>query len=202
MVYCPRLVGIAPSIRRPLLQEGGGVLTLRMPACYNACMVIDTTTYSKLIWPHGRGYGYRRVSPPTSIVIHTTNGKIGSQFPSEARFLQNSPLVSAHYLIGKQGEVAEIVPTWCTAYHAGDCLSAWSNTRSIGIENHVAEGEQWTAIQHATLTELVRMLIKQFRIPRYLIETHRAIARPLKRKSDPTAWGDVDFYNWRKSLYT
>ena len=47
----------------------------------------------------GRGYSVRPKSARIqSIVIHTTNGHIGSTFPQEAIFLRDTSLVSAHAL--------------------------------------------------------------------------------------------------------
>ncbi len=32
-------------------------------------------------------------------------------------------------------------------------------------------------------------------------ETHRAVAWPLGRKSDPEGWSNAAFYQWRKQMY-
>src|SRR5215831_15829040 len=82
--------------------------------------VIDSVTWDKHAkYPQldsngdGRGYGSREGVIPSSIVIHTTNGNKGSSFSAEANFLRDSPDVSAHFLVGKAGEIAQILhPAW------------------------------------------------------------------------------------------
>jgi len=161
--------------------------------------IIDTS-WSKLVNRVGQGYSRRTITRPTSMVIHTTNGNKGSSFAGEARFLRNSPDVSAHYLIGKSGQIAEILPPSWQAWHAGVARSGYSNNQSIGIECHHAVGETWPLAQIAALTWLTRMLMDTYTIPLERIETHRAIALPAGRKVDPSDWSDSEFYAWRQGL--
>lgn len=165
-------------------------------------MPIDVATYNKAIrYPQRHGYQLRGTAP-TSIVVHSTNGKVGSAFEAEAKYLFESADVSAHFLVGKAGQVVQFLhPRTYQAWHAGEALADFVNARSIGIECHHAVGELWTQEQYAALTALTRQLIDQFAIPEKLIETHRAIARPSGRKSDPNDWPDHDFYAWRAALY-
>jgi len=179
---------------------------------------IDTTTYDKHAkYPQldangdGRGYGSREGVIPSSIVIHTTNGNKGSSFSAEANYLRDSPDVSAHFLVGRSGQIAQILhPAW-EAWHAGKAVAAYQNLYSIGIENHHAVGEAWTAEQHAALTWLVEQLMLEYAIPNTKIDTHRYVAIPGPtttpdsaqwRKSDPNDWSDQDFYAWRGQLAT
>jgi N-acetyl-anhydromuramyl-L-alanine amidase AmpD len=140
---------------------------------------------------------------PNSMIIHSTNGATGSSFTGEAKYLMdNDRGVSAHYLVGKNGQIAEIVPPEHLAIHSGSTKAGYSNTQSIGIECHHAKGENWTAAQFSALTELVRFLMERFHIPKANIETHRAVALPLGRKEDPSDWSNEQFYKWRDSLTT
>lgn len=158
-------------------------------------------TYRKLVWPVGVGYDRRPAGiTPSSVIIHTTNGNRGSTFRAEAMFLRNSPAVSAHYLVGKDGHVAELLPPAWRAWHAGVVLPGFSNSQSIGIECHHAVGEDWPEAQRQALTDLVRSLLEEFCISLDQVETHRTVALPKGRKIDPSDWLDADFYAWRHRL--
>lgn len=171
-------------------------------------MSIDTATYRRdLKWGVGNGCEPRPPGvSPASIVVHTTNGAIGSAFEREALYLrdnnQSTPArrVSAHYLVGKNGRVAQIVPDYLTAYHAGVSVSGFGNSHSLGIECHLTPGEAWMPAQREALTALVNQLMQTYRIPRAKVETHRAVALPKGRKVDPSEWSDRDFYAWRDRL--
>ncbi len=72
---------------------------------------------------------------PDTIVIHYT---AGSSLNSSARWLKNpKAIASAHLIIGKTGEIIQLVPFNIRAWHAGN--SSWKgrsglNRYSIGIE--------------------------------------------------------------------
>lgn len=163
---------------------------------------IDHTWRKDTLLPVGRGYSTRpNHIKPTAIVIHTTNSpKQDTAFADEARFLQTSIAVSAHFLVGKQSQIAQILHPDLEAWHAGVAVPAFANDHSIGIESHVSIGEQWTSAQRDALTWLVRWLMGLYRIPETMVETHRKIALPKGRKSDPEAWPDAAFYAWRAAL--
>lgn len=149
------------------------------------------------------GYSLRVSATPSSVVVHSTNNANPTPFASEVKFLFESPLVSAHYLIGKaaaEGVVRFLDPARYSAWHAGKALPGFENEESIGVELHVSVGEAPTRYQIDTLTDLVLMLRSQFGIALEKIETHRAIAVPQGRKTDPEGWGDVAFYSWRAGL--
>lgn len=170
-------------------------------------MNIDTETYNKLelyppdkYGPFQRGYAGVRLQPK-SIVIHTTNGHKGTDFRAEAKFIYESKEISAHYLVGKKGEVAEFLSPHVVAYHAGALWPAYKfygNPYSIGIECHHAVGEEWTTEQKRTLFDLCRNLIHRYNIT--MIETHRKIAKPNGRKVDPSDFPDSDFYPFVKQI--
>ena len=165
-------------------------------------MHIDTTTYNKAqAHPSRWGYQARGSAVPSSIIIHTTSNGRPTHFETEARYLLDSSAVSAHYLIGKEGQIVQfLAPQPWQAWHAGTCLPAYTNAKSIGIEHHVSVGESWTAAMHAACTWLVKQLMVTFAIPSTSIDTHRAVALPAGRKKDPAGWGDAAFYAWRVTL--
>jgi hypothetical protein len=159
------------------------------------------TSYNQLSKTIGTGYDYRpNGTRPGSIIVHTTNGNRGSTLAGEATFLINSPAVSAHFLIGKLGEILLLLPAAWRAWHAGAAIAGFLNSQSIGIECHHAVGEPWTDAQRRALTWLVQKLMADHNIPAHMVETHRAVALPAGRKIDPSDWPDTAFYAWRAGL--
>lgn len=181
-------------------------------------MQIDTATYNKAQrYAPGHGYGPQYPNGPArrprdairSIVIHTTNGRRGTRFEHEARFLYRSSDVSAHYLVGKAGQVVEFLdPRWI-AWHAGTVNDPkCDNDSSIGIENHLTTGENWTPAMHKALRELVLTLLRTYPSIETVV-THRAVAvfaqgprvGQLGRKTDPVGWDDASFAAWRTEVF-
>lgn len=169
---------------------------------------IDTTSFNKtlLYSPNAfsissRGYAGKRTTLK-SIVIHTTNGKRGSSFEAEAKFIYTSNQISAHYLVGKDGRVVQFLDPMWVAYHAGRVFPAYryyGNPYSIGIECHLTPGEQWTFDQKKSLFDLLRFLTKKYNIT--LIESHRKIAAPKGRKIDPSEFPDDEFYAFVRRVF-
>jgi N-acetylmuramoyl-L-alanine amidase len=154
------------------------------------------------VLPLRQGYSLRPGGvKPSSIVVHTTNSpKLNTAFDAEARYIRDSRVISAHYLVGKRGQIAQILHPDLCAWHAGMAAVGYANEFSIGIEGHVSQGETWTTTQRAALTWLVEWLMMIYRIGPQSVETHRKIALPSGRKSDPEAWPDADFYAWQRAL--
>lgn len=169
---------------------------------------IDRASYNKvLLYPpekfdqFHRGYAGIRILPK-SIVLHTTNGKRGTDFEDEANFIYRSKEISAHYLVGKDGRIVEFLSPHIVAYHAGAVWPAYryfGNPYSIGIECHHAVGEAWTFEQKRALFDLCRILVRQYNIT--LIETHRKIAKPNGRKVDPSDFPDTEVYPFIRRIF-
>lgn len=149
-----------------------------------------------------------------AIIVHTTNGNAGTSLDQEANYIANSRDISSHYLIGKHGDLIQFLdPDLYIAYHAGCVKSTtFSNLFSIGIEMHNTPAEgKCTTLQLAQLDILVRQLITKYKIEEKYIDTHRNVAvfcpgssraGQLGRKIDPSGFEDIDFYTWRRTLYT
>lgn len=166
-------------------------------------MQIDQTSYRKdTMHPPRYGYQARGGAVPLSVIIHTTNNRNkNTAFTKEAEFIRDSPDISAHFLIGKDGRIVQFLdPVRWQAWHAGNALPLYLNARSIGIEHHVSLGETWTGAQHDACTWLVRSLMASYGIPPALVDTHRSVALPKGRKRDPEGWQDTAFYAWRSQL--
>jgi len=165
---------------------------------------MDTTTYNKaarLPLKPGvkRGWDMRPEGVvPKTILVHTTNGRLGSAFADECNYLYTSLKVSAHYVISKQGDIVQILDPMLEAWHAGIVNDMqYANENSIGIECHFTPGESWTLALHNALTDLCLMLMQRFTI--IGIERHRAVAP--KRKIDPSGFEDAEFEQWRAEVF-
>ena len=100
--------------------------------------------------------------------------------------------VSAHYVIRRDGELIQYVPTDKRAWHAG--ASSWSgcercNDFSIGIELEGADDVPFAEPQYETLARIVRDL--QARYGRLDLAGHSDIAPG--RKTDPGP-----FFDWER----
>lgn len=155
----------------------------------------------------GNGFDFRQGVEPKSIIIHTTNGARYSSYSAEVNYIYTTPKISAHYLIGKQGQITQFLDTLTMrAWHAGAVNDArFNNNNSIGIECHYTPrngGEGvWPIAMRLALTTLVQELLAEYpHITKDQIETHRRVATPPGRKIDPSGLTDVEFYTWRDSL--
>lgn len=164
---------------------------------------IDTTSRNKAAaYPVEHGF-VLRTGAPTSIIVHDTEGVVGQSLDSAARYLYTTALVSAHYLIGRGGEIIQFLdPRKYAAWHAGMALIPYQNQHSIGIELLHAAGEPWMPIQKSALAWLLQKLMADYPIPLTSIDTHGQVALPgpYSRKKDPTGWPRTDFLVWRNAL--
>ena len=103
------------------------------------------------------------------IVIHYTGMKIESN--ALKRLLNPKSKVSTHYFIKNNGVIVNMVPDEYTAWHAG--VSYWNkfkslNKYSIGVEisnpGHIYGYKNFSHKQISSLTKLLRMLIKKYKI--------------------------------------
>jgi N-acetyl-anhydromuramyl-L-alanine amidase AmpD len=154
-------------------------------------------TAKQPVYARGRGKGIKAIS----IIVHATHGNPGSLSKNEANFLQDSKNVSAHYLLGRSpGENYKILPPDEEAWHAGQCQSLYRNPQSIGIEIHAAVNEPILDFQKHSLAQLLQELCSAYVIPAQLVQTHRAVAIPRGRKSDPNSWPEPEWLAWRKMV--
>lgn len=106
--------------------------------------------------------------------------------------------VSAHYVIGKRGELVQCVPDERRAWHAGPSRLDGRekvNDFSIGIElvNGQTGRDPFTDAQHRTLALLTADLITRFAIPRTRIVGHRHVTNYPTIKRDP-----ADNFSWAR----
>lgn len=124
---------------------------------------------------------------PNLVVIHHTSD---ATLKEALRTLTSpSHRVSAHYLIGRDGQLVQLVDERYRAWHAG---AAWwgghtdINSASIGIELDNNGYEPYADVQIEALLKLLDDLRERYRIPVANYVGHADIAPG--RKVDPSAW--------------
>jgi N-acetylmuramoyl-L-alanine amidase len=142
-------------------------------------------------WLPSPNFNARR---PQMVVLHHTAEK---SFEVSLRVLQTQNSggpVSSHYLIGRDGRLAQLVADDHRAYHAGG--GTWGpyrdlNALSIGIELDNTGFEPFAEPQIKTLLVLLEDLTRRYPIPRTQILAHADVDPT--RKQDPSG-----FFPWQR----
>jgi len=128
----------------------------------------------------GRPPGFR----PSAIVIHIAEGTLDSV---DHWFNNAIAKVSAHYCVGRGGEIHQFVHEEDTAYHAGNAVTpSWKllrpgvnpNFYTIGIEHEGRAQDQWTEAQYNASAELVGEIAERWSIP--LDQDHVVMHREIR----------------------
>lgn len=101
-----------------------------------------------------------------SIVLHYTTSRNANG--SISHFQDEDNQVSAHYIIGQDGEIYQLVRDADKAWH---CKGF--NATSIGIEHSAVMGDRLTQQQEAASAQLIRWLCAEYKIPPSRIFGHR-----------------------------
>lgn len=120
---------------------------------------------------------------PTAIVIHVIEGTLAA---ADSWFRAPESKVSAHYAVGKRGEIHQYVNEGDTAWHAGRIHNpTWAGIRpginpnayTIGIEHEGKADEVWPDAMYEASAELVADICRRWSIPcdRAHIVGHREI---------------------------
>jgi uncharacterized protein YycO len=140
------------------------------------------------------GSGTRTIN---RIVIHITAGGLNYrntvswfQNPHQTNARGNPIHVSAHYVVGRQGEVVQMVKNNDIAWHASR-----ANGDSIGIEHNATTHDDPTDAQYAASAALVQWLAGQFNIPldRDHIKGHKEVSPQDNHECPGRGW-DWDKY--------
>lgn len=128
------------------------------------------------------------------IVLHHTQQDSVEQSLHTLRTRNAGGPVSAHYLIGDDGTLYQLVADGKRAWHAGS--GRWAgmsdlNSASIGIELDNDGTEPFSASQISTLLRLLDDLTSRLGIPRHMVVGHGDIAPT--RKVDPSG-----LFPWRR----
>ena len=116
--------------------------------------------------------------------------------PDERKFgIYDGPRVaaSAHFIIGRNGEIWQLVPHEFVAWHAGK--SAFGgllncNDFMIGIENVGTGDTPFTELQYQANASLCAWLMAKYDFGQDMIAGHSDVAIPEGRKKDPGPYFD------------
>ncbi|MES2417738.1 MAG: N-acetylmuramoyl-L-alanine amidase [Bacteroidota bacterium] len=133
-------------------------------------------------WVGTVNFGIRR---PNFVIIHHTAQDSTAQ--TLRTFTLKRTAVSAHYVVGRDGKIYQMVNDYLRAQHAG--VGRWGNdtdlnSSSIGIElDNNGTTDPWTDAQINSLCTLLANLKKRYNIPTANFIGHADIAPT--RKPDP-----------------
>ena len=168
--------------------RAGGLLLWRGMALMVALMLLaacaEAPAHNPLAtWVPSPNYDQRR---PQLIVLHFTELQTVGQGLHTLRTGNGEGPVSAHYLIGADGHIYQLVADDQRAWHAG--IGRWGtitdvNSASIGIELDNDGDSPFTPAQINSLVHLLTDLTARLRIPRTQIVGHEDFAPT--RRNDP-----------------
>ncbi|NJR44142.1 N-acetylmuramoyl-L-alanine amidase [bacterium] len=156
-------------------------------------------------WSPSHNIDVRR---PQLIVLHHTEMRSAKEALRTLQTSNDLGRVSAHYLIGADGELFQLVAEGARAWHAGQ--SRWAgrddlNSSSIGIELDNDGQSDFSAAQLRTLLLLLGDICARQKISPRQVIAHGDIAPT--RKSDPSArfpWrtlADAGFGLWPRAEF-
>jgi N-acetylmuramoyl-L-alanine amidase len=155
-------------------------------------------TKPRVISKPSRNQEPRQGVPIDALVLHHTGTQSVTVDLATLRWTRGSNRVSAHYLVGPDGTVYQLVPDKMAAWHAGHSELLGQavpsvNLRSLGIEitNEGTGQTPFTEAQYRALEQLVPYLARRYHIPKNHIVGHRDVAPG--RKFDP-----ADNFDWAR----
>ena len=156
-------------------------LSLCLAACAHAPQPAPRNPLAE--WVPSQNYDQRR---PMLIVLHFTDQESVQQSLNTLRSRNKGGPVSSHYLVGKQGQLYQLVADEDRAWHAG--AGRWGtitdvNSASIGIEIDNNGHSPYPQVQIDRLIVLLRELTQRLRIPPSQVIGHSDLAPA--RKVDP-----------------
>ncbi|MCL7988453.1 N-acetylmuramoyl-L-alanine amidase [Sphingobacterium sp. lm-10] len=133
-------------------------------------------------WIASVNFGIRK---PNYVMIHHTAQNSADE--TIKTFQMEPTQVSAHYVIGRDGKVIQMVNDYFRAHHAGAGLwgnSTDLNSSSIGIElDNNGTTDPWPEVQINALIQLLTQIKENYKIPQANFIGHMDFAPT--RKSDP-----------------
>jgi len=140
-------------------------------------------------WHPSPNHGERRGGGTVDLLVMHYTG-MPSVSAALARLCDRAAEVSAHYLVGEDGHIWQLVPEHRRAWHAG--RACWRgepdvNSRSIGVElanpGHAWGYRPFPAAQMAAALALAQGIAARHRIPARNVVAHSDVAPD--RKEDP-----------------
>jgi len=151
--------------------------------------------YAGARWVAASEANWRRADRPDDydidmVIIHVTQGSTASAVKA---FQDPGHQAAAHYIVGQNGRVTQMIRELDVAYHAGN---RDYNERSVGIEHEgfVDRPEDFTAAMYASSARLTARICARYGIPvdREHIIGHVEV--PGTDHTDPGRYWDWDRY--------
>jgi len=143
---------------------------------------------------------FRPASQVRLVVVHVTEGSYGGTI---SWFRNRKARAAANYVVGRDGQVAHMVPDDRVAWHAGN---SYVNYHSIGVENEGYTGIDgtFTDAEYRASAQLVASLLRRYHLPadRAHLIGHNQVPDPNHRgeyggfahHTDPGAYWDWTRY--------
>jgi N-acetylmuramoyl-L-alanine amidase len=153
-----------------------------------ACAPTPERLGAPAVWLPSPNFNERR--PSYVVLHHTSNDTVDRALRTLTDPVRE---VSAHYVVGRDGKVFQLVDERYRAWHAG--RSQWGadfdlNSSSIGIELDNSGDEPFPQAQIEALLRLLAGIRERYRIPAPNFLGHADVSPG--RKVDPSAW-----FPWR-----
>lgn len=146
---------------------------------------------------HTQNFGYRNGAAIKRIVLHyTTSRNIAG---SIAWFQDPAARVSAHYIIGLDGRIVQMVKDADKAFHC------WgNNTDTIGIEHVAAKGDKLTLAQELATIGLLKFLLNEYHLAPNAITGHRFTQGNIGETDCPgSLWNsELELAGWVKKHFS
>lgn len=148
-----------------------------------ACTPLPQRAGIPTTWQGSPNFNERK--PNFVVIHHTSDAGVDAALGTLTNPLRP---VSAHYLIGRDGAILQLVDERARAWHAGE--SKWGadtdiNSASLGIELDNNGREPFSDAQISSLLRLLSDIKDRYRIPSANFLGHADVAP--RRKSDPSA---------------
>jgi len=165
-----------------------------------ALTVLATVMPMPAAWSN-YSHHHRPASAVRMIVVHATEGSYGATL---SWFRNPRAQAAANYVVGRDGEIAHMVPDNEIAWHAGN---GYVNAHSIGVEHegYTRVDGTFTDAEYRASAQLVGSLLRRYRIPadRAHVIGHNQVPDPFHRgefggwahHTDPGGYWD-----WRRYM--
>lgn len=115
---------------------------------------------------------------------------------------RESSNVSYHVVIGRSGQIYQLVPPGRQAWHAGESEfqgRRWCNAYAVGVclSNKNDGIEPYPPAQLTAAEDVCATLCRHYGIPVERITTHAEVARPRGRKTDPKGF---DLFGFKQGV--